>query len=295
MERRLRAQFERLLVETVDCADGDAAGALRARLAANVAEGLEEESRAASSNVEDDAEDLARAAAYLDSRLAGSEREAFLASLAARARRRADLASVVALLGAIEVEPKTVPAELSARASSVFAARAVHGRSARPMLAWRNRAIGWSLATLTLLIFVPGALVVGSQVDWPFHTEALLQSLGAPAPGRLEQPVPAAAPIDPFKLKADAPTHEREPPNVARSAPQLRPCQAEPAARADERPAGLDAESAMRSSSHTVPCPPPVGAADRGKMLDATRDSEHGAAAVHRSIPVPSAILPSAR
>src|SRR5439155_27080816 len=98
MERRLRAQFERLLVETVDCADGDAAGALRARLAANVAEGLEEESRAASSNVEDDAEDLARAAAYLDSRLAGSEREAFLASLAASARRRADLASVVALL-----------------------------------------------------------------------------------------------------------------------------------------------------------------------------------------------------
>ncbi len=300
MERHLRAQFERLLAEAGDRADGDAADVLRARLAANVAEGLEQEARAASANVEGDAEDLARAAAYLDGRLAGSEREAFLASLAASPRRRADLASAAALLGAIEAEPKTVPAELSARAGSAFAARAVHAKSARPMLAWRNRTIGWSLATLALLVLVPGALVVvGGRVDWPFHSEAPLPSLGAPAPARLEEAVPQvppAAPIDSFKLKADAPAHGREPSDVARSAPAPDPCETAPAARADERSAGPDAENTVRSSSHAMPCPPPLGAADRGKVLDATGvDSEHGAAAVHRSIPAPAAILPSAR
>ena len=298
MERHLRAQLERLLAEAGDRADGDAADGLRARLAANVTEGLEQQARAAPANVEDDAEDLARVAAYLDGRLTGSERAAFLASLAASPRRRADLASAAALLDAIEVEPNPVPAELSARAGSAFAAPAIDAKSARPMLALPNRAIGWSLATLALLVLVPGSLVVvGGRVDWLSHSEAPVHSPGAPA--RLEEAAPQvspAAPIDSFELKADAPAHGPEPSDVARSAPQPRPCEGVPAARADERSTGVDAENTMRSSSPGVPCPPPVDAADRGKMLDATGvDSEHGAAAAHRSIPTPSAILPSGR
>jgi hypothetical protein len=298
MERHLRAQFERLLASASDRADGHAADLLRARLAANVAEGLDQEARTASVNVEDDAEDLARAAAYLDGRLAGFEREAFLDSLAASPRRRADLASAAALLDAIEVEPSPVPAELSARAGSAFAARAVDAESARPMLAWTNRAIGWSLATLALLVLVPGSLVVlGGRVDWLFHSEVPPHSPGAPA--RLEEAAPQvspATPIDSFELKADAPAHGPKPSDVARSAPEPRPCEGMPAARAHERSAGVDAENTVRFSAPGIPCPPPVDAADRRKMLDAMGvDSEHGAAAAHRSIPTPSAILPSAR
>jgi hypothetical protein len=297
MERHLRAQFERLLAEIDDRADGEAADPLRTQLAADIAEALEPEARgsSASGGGESDDEDLARAAAYLDGRLAGRDREAFLSSLAASPRRRADLASAAALLAAIEPEPKTAPAELLAWAGSAFAPRTGHGKSTRRIFAWRNPAIGWSLVTLALLLFVPGALVlVGGRVDWPFRSEAPLPSLDTPAL-RLDEGVPrspAPAPGGSFKLKADVPAQAGESADMARSAPEPTSCEAAPAAKTDERTVGLDAGNSTRSASHTAPCPPAIGAPDpRGA------DSEHGAAAAHRSAPstTPSAILPSAR
>src|SRR5260370_37699708 len=105
------------------------------------------------------------------------------------------------------------------------------------MLAWPNRAIGWSLATLALLVLVPGSLVVvGGRVDWLSHSEAPVHSPGAPA--RLEEAAPQvspAAPIDSFELKADAPAHGPEPSAVARSGPPPRPCEGGPPADARER------------------------------------------------------------
>jgi hypothetical protein len=304
MERHLRAQFERLLAEAGDRADGDAADALQARLAADAAEALNDEVRTSSASAagNHDAEDLARAAAYLDGRLTGPEREAFLTSLAASPRRRADLASAAALLGAIEAEPKTPPADLLARAGAAFAPHAGHGTVARRIFAWRNRAMGWSLATLALLIFVPGALLlVGGRVDWPFHPEAPLRSLDSSAPPRPDEaaPQPAApAPVDALRPKAEAPAHARESADMARSAQQPSSCETAPAAEVEEPKAGLDAGSSARSASHTAPCPPPIGAAERGKALDPMgADSEHGAAAANRRIPsaTPSAILPPVR
>ena len=197
---RLRAQFERLLGEAGDRADGGVADVLRARLAADVAESLEDRGHTVPANVKDDDEDPARAAAYLEGRLTDSEREACLLSLGADPRRRADLASAEAMLSAIEAEPKTTPSELLAKAGSLFAGRAVHDR--RLSLARRNRVIGWSLATLLLLVFVPSTLVlVGGRVDWPLHSETQLgrpeaSALrpfegGAPAiPGRFPTPYP---------------------------------------------------------------------------------------------------------
>jgi hypothetical protein len=303
MERHLRAQFERLLAEAGDRADGDAADALRARLAADAAEALNDEVRTSSASAagNHDAEDLARAATYLDGRLAGPEREAFLTSLAASPRRRADLASAAALLGAIEAEPKTPPADLLARAGAAFAPQAGHSKVARRTFTWRNRAMGWSLATLALLIFVPGALVlVGGRVDWPFRPEAPLRSLDSSAPRTDEAaPQPAApAPVDAPRPKAEAPAHARESADMARSAQQPSSCETPPAAEAEEPKAGVDAGSSARSASHTAPCPPPIGAAERGKALGPMgADSEHGAAAASRSAPsaTPSAILPPVR
>ena len=144
----------------------------------NFAESLEDPAHTFLVNVENDIDDPARVAAYLEGRLTASEREAYLVWLAANPRRSADLASAVALLGAIEAKPKTVPSELLARAHSVFARRAVHDH--RPGLARRNHVVGWSLAALMLLVFVPSALVlVGGQVDWPFHSATQLRSLDA--------------------------------------------------------------------------------------------------------------------
>ena len=287
----LRAQFERLLGAADDRPDGGVEDVVRARLAADVAESLEDLAYTVPANVENDAEDPARTAAYLEGWLTGSEREAYLVSLAANPRRSADLASAVALLSAIEAEPKTAPSELLARARSVFADRAVYDH--RLILARRNRVIGWSLATLMLLVFVPGALVlVGGRVDWPLHSATQLRRLDASPPLAAGAPaIPGPVP-DTFSSKAAlAPQHE--PRDVARAVPELRSCDPTPAARTIARSAGRDAENAMRSSS-TAPCPP-IGAG-AGKARDAGGiNSEKGAAAASQRAPIITPVLPSTR
>ncbi len=289
----LRAQFERLLGAVDDRPDSGVKDVVRARLAADVAESLEDPAHTVPANVENDDEDPARTAAYLEGLLTGSEREAYLVSLAANPRRSADLASAVALLSAIEAEPQTAPSELLARARSVFADRAVYDH--RLILARRNRVIGWSLVTLLLLVFVPGALVlVGGRVDWPLHSETHLRRLDASAPPPLAGGAPAIpGPVpDTFSLKA-APAPQHEPGDVARAVPDLRSCDPTPAARTITRSAGRDAENAMRSSS-TAPCPP-IGA-QAGKARDAGGiNSENGAAAASQRAPIITPALPSTR
>ncbi len=289
----LRSQFERLLGAADDRPDGGVEDVVRARLAADVAESLEDLAHTVPANVENDDEDPALTAAYLEGWLTGSEREAYLVSLAANPRRSADLASAVALLSAIEAEPKTAPSELLARARSVFADRAVYDH--RLILARRNRVIGWSLATLMLLVFVPGALVlVGGRVDWPLHSATQLRRLDASAPPPLAAGAPAIpGPVpDTFSLKA-APAPQHEPGDVARAVPESRSCDATPAAKTIARSAGRDAKNAMRSSS-TAPCPP-IGA-EAGNARDVRGiNSENSAAAASQRTPIITPALPSTR
>jgi hypothetical protein len=289
----LRAQFERLLGAADDRPDGGIEDVVRARLAADVAESLEDPAPTVSANVENDDEDPARTAAYLECWLTGSEREAYLVSLAANPRRSANLASAVALLSAIEAEPKTAPSELLARARSVFADRAVYDH--RPILARRNRVIGWSLATLMLLIFVPGALVlVGGRIDWPLHSETHLRGLDASAPPPLAGGAPAIlGPVpETFSLKA-APAPQHEPGDVARAVPELRSCDLAPAAGTVARSAGRDAENAVRSSS-TAPCPPIKAEAEKARDAGGI-NLEKGAAAASQRAPIITPALPSTR
>lgn len=302
MERHLRAQFERLLAEADDRTDGDAAQPLRARLAADVAEALEDAISSASATGENDADDLTHAAAYLDGRLAGREREAFLTSLAANTRRRADLASAAALLSAIEAEPMTAPADLLARAGSVFAPRNARAERAWPRVAWRNRAVGWSLAALALLVFVPGALVlVTGRMDWPIRAEAPSNGWNTPTPPRLDAGIrrlPSAPPPPALKPEADAAGQAREAVDIGRSEAEPNSCGAGLETETDRRTAGVAAEKVIRPSLRRAPCPPPTGAANAAKALDETSGNpEYGAAASRRNVPLtaPSAILPSAR
>jgi hypothetical protein len=297
MERHLREQFERLFAEADDRADGEALDNLRTQLTADIAEALDGAlGSCATVGGESDAEDLSRAAAHLDGRLTGSEREAFLSSLAASWRQRADLASAAALLADIEAEPKTVPARLLARAGSAFAAGAAHGKSPRPVFTRRNPAVGWSLATLALLVVVPGALVLVGGIYGPFRSKAP-SSVDALAPPRLEEAIPrlpAVAPAQSLKPKSDAPAHAPEPADLARSVPDSGSCEAGSEAKTAARRAEFEAGRSAHSRSYAPPCPPPIGAAESGKALDRT-GVEDGAAAVHRSVPTPSAILPSTR
>jgi hypothetical protein len=299
MERHLRAQFDRLLAD--DCADGDAEQPLRARLAADVADALEDAIPSPSAAAENDADDLTRAAAYLDGRLAGREREAFLTSLAANARRREDLASAAALLGAIEAEPMTAPADLFARAGSVFAPRGAQAERGWPRFVWRNRAVGWSLAALALLVFVPSALVLVGRMDWPFRAGALSNSWDALTPPRLDAGVgrlPSAPPASALTPEADAAGQAREAVDIGRSGAEPSSCEAGPTAETDRRMAVVAAKKDTSSSLRRAPCPPPTAATNAAKALDERRSNpEHGATASHSNVPPtsPSAILPSAR
>ena len=89
---KLRDHIERLLEDR----KADRSDDVRARLKADFAEGLGEPGRGATT-----ADDPARTAAFIDGRLSGSEREAFLAELARDPARRADLESAAELVSAM--------------------------------------------------------------------------------------------------------------------------------------------------------------------------------------------------
>ncbi len=99
---KLRDHIERLLEDR----KADRSDDVRARLKADFAEGLGEPGRGATT-----ADDPARTAAFIDGRLSGSEREAFLAELARDPARRADLESAAELVSAMDQRAQ-VPAHL---------------------------------------------------------------------------------------------------------------------------------------------------------------------------------------
>src|SRR5262245_37594988 len=164
---KLRDHIERLLEERQP---GRSDGSVRARLAADFSEGVEQPGKSAAAT-----DDVARAAAFIDGRLSGSEREAFLAELARDPARRADLESAAALVEAADkVAP--VPAELLAWAQQLgeSPAAAVSQDAARaglwerirafeflPSLSRRNRPVWAGVAALLLVA------VVGSGVRMP--------------------------------------------------------------------------------------------------------------------------------
>src|SRR5204862_7143083 len=99
---KLPGKIERLTEEPVSGAR------VRARLAATFAEALGQ----SAGSRPPAPEDIAQAAAFIDGRLQGHEREAFLASLSRDAGRRADLESAAALVESVEPNP-IVPPHLS--------------------------------------------------------------------------------------------------------------------------------------------------------------------------------------
>jgi hypothetical protein len=279
MERHLRARIEHF-ADPGHPADGpDATGILRARLAANLAEGLKEQGDTCSARHEElnDSEDIGRVAAYLDGRLTGAEREAFLSSLAANPRLLADMRSSAGLLSVIEAEPQATPTELLVTANSIFASRTSPVARERWSFVWRHRPLSWALAGLLLLVLAPGALFFVEQGRyWRLRPETspfMPETYSAP---NLDRNVPRrAAPVpaeQPDRLQSNAPAYEPGPrwerngtADQARSAPEVRSCDSEPVI---ETEPNAEPKRQNRLRSDTGPCPvSPVGAASAEKTL----------------------------
>jgi hypothetical protein len=152
MDSHLRNEIERLLAEPNDRPDVDGMRLLaRARLAAGMAEGLSGEGP--DGNI--DPGELARLAAFLDGGLSPAERDAMVAALACDPSRRADLASAVELVHAVDAAPQSVPAELMSRAVTEFAPVNLSGTvPAQPQRSgwWHGRRAMWAGAAAVLLV-----------------------------------------------------------------------------------------------------------------------------------------------
>jgi hypothetical protein len=91
---------------------------LRARLSADVAEGV---ARSVRRNGVAASDDLAALAAYLDDGLPAVEREAMAARLAADPAARSEAAAMADLLGDMDAAPAALPPHLAARAAALLA------------------------------------------------------------------------------------------------------------------------------------------------------------------------------
>ena len=293
MERGLREQIERLLAEAGDGPRRpDAAGALRARLAATLGEGLEGTAK----RHERGDDDPARLAAYLDGALSEAERRIVLAGLADDPARRANLASAAALLSAIESDRQEVPLGLMALAQSTFAPAGAAAARPRWILRPRAPAIGWAGAALLVLVLVPGIVIVlNDRIGSPSSVENI-------SPPRSEQaiPPPSAMPADsPTRLDSrtrDGGIARERAADRARAAPEPRACDPAAPATAVATTAGSKAggeSRAAKSAATVAPCPP-KGAADAAKAVPSRPPREDGTPSVQRSIPAaPSAVAPA--
>jgi hypothetical protein len=292
MERGLREQIERLLAEASDGPHRPgAAGALRARLAATLGEGLEGTAK----RHERGDDDPALLAAYLDGALSEAERAVVLAGLADDPARRANLASAAALLGAIEPDRQEVPPGLMALAQSTFAPAGAAAARPRWIVRPRAPAIGWAGAALLVLVLVPGIVIVlNDRIGSPSSVENISPPRSEPA-----IPPPAAVPADsPTRLDSrtrDGGIARERAADQARAAPEPRSCDPAPAA-AVATTAGSKARSenrAAKSAATVAPCPP-KGAADAAKAVPSRPPREDGTPPVQRSVPAtPSAVAPA--
>src|ERR1700688_3724862 len=135
MAGRFPDEIERLLAEAGSGLDTPTREALRARLAASLAQGLDSQSGA-----DRRTDDLAGLAAFLDGRLTGAVREAFIQNLVEAPSRRAELDSAAALLDAVGGGVPVAPA-LLAQAAAEFApaAAAPSATAAKPSWWARGR------------------------------------------------------------------------------------------------------------------------------------------------------------
>jgi hypothetical protein len=180
MVGRVPYEIERLLAEAGGGLDAPAREALRARLAASLAEGLEPRS-----GTNRKADDIARLAAFLDGRLTGAEREAFIHGLAEAPSRRTELDSAAALLDAVGGGGPVAPALLAQAADKFAPAAAAPALAAARPSWWANARPGMrgiriaATAALAALVLVPAIAVVGKRLQ--------------PEPPRYKIPAPVSA------------------------------------------------------------------------------------------------------
>jgi hypothetical protein len=231
-------QIKALLDESGDQpgAGGRAPRLLRARLSADLAEGLAVGAAAAGEGGWR-SDEVAAKAAFLDGGLAGPEGDEFAATLAKDENLRADLESAAALL---DSPPAQVPGHLLQQALAQFAsgpapARALQARPERlswlrPSGQWPRARRAWAAAAVAaVLILVPAVLLLtGDRLGW--------------WPGSREEPLSAseAPDIEPPKACDDA---------AGRSAAATQPGDKPEAA--PERTNAAPPETAP-----DVPCPP---------------------------------------
>jgi hypothetical protein len=168
MAGRFPDEIERLLAEAGSGLDTPAREALRARLAASLAQGLDSRSGAdrRAGGLADDLSDLA---AFLDGRLTGAAREAFIQNLIEAPSRRAELDSAAALLDAVG-DGVPVAHELLVQAAAKFAPAPVTPSATAAKPSWwargrpGTRGIRLAVtAVLALVVLVPGIAMVGKR------------------------------------------------------------------------------------------------------------------------------------
>jgi hypothetical protein len=169
MAGRLPDEIERLLAEAGGGLDSPAREALRARLAASLAQGLDSHS-GADRRADDPADNLSGLAAFLDGQLTGAAREAFVQNLVEAPGRRAELDSAAALLDTVGDGAPVAP-KLLAQAAATFAPAVTPTATAAKPSWWalgRPGARGIRVAVtavLALVVLVPGIAMVGKRLQ----------------------------------------------------------------------------------------------------------------------------------
>jgi hypothetical protein len=170
MAERLSQEITQLLAELNG--DGRSQGGMdalvRARLTADIAEGLAGNPRAGAAG----AGDRMRLAALLDHGLPPAETDAMLAALAQDPVGRAELSSAAELVDAANGASQTLPPRLLARAVETFGGVSPHGRpavapwpSARPGWTSSHRMLGLAAVLLVAVVTPVVLLVIGDRSD----------------------------------------------------------------------------------------------------------------------------------
>jgi hypothetical protein len=165
MSARLPDDIDRLLAWPGDAAPRAQSAVPSGRLAAELALALGEDAEAL-------AEDIAGAAAYLDGRMSGAERDAFADRLARSSGARADLAAAAAFLDAVEQAPQSPPPHLAAQAKARFVSAAAElapapkGRRSWSFLS--SRQLGWVAAAVAATVLIAPLAMLSTRTTTPF-------------------------------------------------------------------------------------------------------------------------------
>jgi len=168
MTERLSNELASLLAEDDGRSDSDEGrDLLRARLARDMSEGLEQDARAQGER-EETAIDRARIAAYLDCALSRAERDQVAAELAGDPVARSDLASTLLLLGDLEGRTAAIPAGLLVRASGILHPSRPQASAVRsmPLPVWSRRRVAWPALAAILLVAALTPAVVSIVREW---------------------------------------------------------------------------------------------------------------------------------